>query len=132
MEQLSFMIGEWVGTSKVYENGAVTKEGPAYEKISFDLDKKLLVIELNSEFLQLHTIIRYDEEKQSYFYHPFSKRGTGEYPAEFIDGKLIVSPNETTRYIFTTTESGGFQEYGEKLTDGEWIRYFQDSFVNTK
>ena len=62
MEQLSFMIGEWVGTSKIYENGVVARQGSAYENISYDLDKSILVIELNTEFLQLHTIIYYDEK----------------------------------------------------------------------
>jgi hypothetical protein len=37
MEQLNFMIGEWVGTSKMYTNGVVTKQGAAYENISYDL-----------------------------------------------------------------------------------------------
>lgn len=132
MEQLNFMVGEWVGTSKMYENGVVTKEGPAYEKISFDLNHNIIVIELNSEFLQLHTVIRYDKEEQCYFYHPFSKRGTGEYRADFRDGKLVVFPNDTARYIFTTIESGGFQEYGERLIDGGWVVYFEDTFRNTQ
>ena len=57
MELLRFMTGEWIGTSIAYKDGVVSKKGSAYEKITYDLDKSILVIELNSEFLQLHTII---------------------------------------------------------------------------
>jgi hypothetical protein len=132
MGQLNFMIGEWVGTSKGYENGVVTREGPAYENIKYDLDRNILVIELNTESLQLHTIIYYDEKDETYYYYPFSKNGVSRSPAEFKDGQLMVWRNEKTRYIFRQTSEGGFQEYGEKLIDGKWIKYFEDTFKNTK
>jgi hypothetical protein len=132
MEQLSILTGEWVGTSKVFENGEVIKQGPAFEHIYFDLDSNILVIQLNSEFLQLHTIVTYDESDSTYYYHPFYKSGTAKYPAEFKEGKLIVSPNEKTRFIFTRTPEGEFQEYGEKFVEGEWTRYFEDTFKNTQ
>ena len=48
MEQLSFLVGEWIGNSKIYTNGVVTKEGTAYENIFFDLNKSILVIELKN------------------------------------------------------------------------------------
>ncbi len=57
MEQLDFMVGEWVGTTKIYEDGVVVREGSAHENIAYDLDKNILVIELNTEFLQLHTVV---------------------------------------------------------------------------
>jgi len=132
MEQLNFMIGEWVGTSRGYENGVVTREGPAYENIKYDLDRSILVIELNTESLQLHTIIYYDENDEIYYYYPFSKNGVSRSPAEFKDRQLIVWRNEKTRYIFRQTSEGGFQEYGERLIDGKWIKYFEDTFKNTE
>jgi len=132
MEQLSYLVGEWVGTTKVYENGEVIKEGAAYEHISYDLDQSILVIELNTEFLQLRTIINYSEEDQKYYYHRFSKDGAAVYPAEFEDGKLIVWKNEQTRFFFTSTAEGDFVEYGEKWIDGEWVKYFEDTFVDTQ
>jgi len=132
MEQLNFMIGEWVGTSRGYENGVVTREGPAYENIKYDLDRSILVIELNTESLQLHTIIYYDENDEIYYYYPFSKNGASKYPAEFKEGQLIVRSNDKTRYIFRRTPEGGFQEYGERLIDGKWIKYFEDTFKNTE
>lgn len=132
MEQLSFMVGEWIGTSKVYEDGKVSQQGSAYEKISYDLDKNILVIELNTEMLQLHTIIYYDEKDSTYYYYPFSKRGVGRYPAKYKDGQLVVSPSDTKRFIFSRTADGGFREHGEQLVDGEWVKYFEDTFKNSK
>ena len=132
MERLNFMIGEWIGTSKVYENGEVIKQGSAFQKISYDLDNSILVIELNTKFLQLHTIIYYDDNDQKYYYYPFSKRGVARYPAEYKDGQFIVQSNEKNRFIFSRTPDGGFQEYGQKLINGEWIKYFEDTFKNTQ
>ena len=119
MEQLSFLVGEWIGTSKIYDKGVVTKQCSAYEKISYDLDKNILVIELNTEFLQLHTIVYYNEEDHKYYYHRFSKGGAARYPAEFKDGQLIVWKNDKTRFFFGSIPEGGFQEYGEQLVNGE-------------
>ena len=132
MEQLSFLIGEWVGISKSYENGVVTRQGPAYEKISYDLNKSIIVIELNTEFLQLHTIILYDEEDQKYYYHRFSKTGAARYPAEYKDGQLIVWRDDKTRFFFGRTPDGGFREYGEQLINGAWVKNFEDTFKNTQ
>jgi len=132
MAQLSFMVGEWIGTSKTYENGKMTNEVSAYEKISYDLDSNILVIELNSESLQLHTIIYYDEKEGSYFYFPFSKKGVRKIPARFEDEHLNVESSESRRYIFGKSSNGNFQEYGEQLIDGKWVKYFQDDFKNNQ
>lgn len=132
MEQLSFMIGEWIGMSQIYENGAITKQGAAYENISYDLDKSILVIELNTEFLQLHTIVYFDEEDQRYYYSRFSKTGAARYPAEYKDGQFIVQKNDKTRFIFRRISADGFQEYGEQLIDGKWTKTFEDTFKNTQ
>ncbi len=132
MEQLSFMVGEWIGTTTSYENGAVTRQGAAYEKVSYDLDRHLLVIELNTPFLQLHTLIYYDDEDETFYYQPFSKNGTNRYPAKLNDGQLTVWASETRRYVFGSTANGGFQEYGEQLINGQWVKYFEDTFQNTQ
>ncbi len=132
MEQLNFLIGEWIGTSKIIENGVMTKQGSAYEKISYDLDKSILVIELNTEFLQLHTVIYYDEKDQKYYYHRFSKSGAARYPATYDDGQLVVWKDKNTRFFFIMTPEGGFQEYGEQLIDGKWTKTFEDTFTNTQ
>ena len=131
MEQLHFLVGEWVGTSKIYENGVLAKEGAAYEHISYDLEKNILVIELNTEFLQLHTVILYDEKDQKYYYHRFSKDGAAVYPAEFKE-ELIVWRDENTRFFFGSTPEGRFREYGEQLINGKWVKTFEDTFINTQ
>ena len=132
MKQLNYLVGEWVGTTKIYKDGVVDKEGAAYERISYDLDNSILVIELNTAFLQLHTVVTYDVDDKMYHYNRFSKDGSAVYPAKYEDGKLIVMRDEKTRFFFTSTTDGGFQEYGEKLIDGEWVRTFEDTFVNTQ
>ncbi len=132
MASLSFMIGEWVGTSTIYENGKVSKQVPAYEKIDYDLNKSIIVIELNSELLKLHTIIRYDEKDNTYYYYAFSENGGGQLPAKFINGQFVVQASEIKRYIFKKTDDNGFMEYGEKLVNGQWIKYFEDIFINTQ
>ena len=132
MQQLSFLVGEWIGTTKVIEDGVVTKQGAAYENISYDLNGNILVIELNTEFLQLHTIVTYHVEDQKYYYHRFSKDGAAVYPAEFKDGQLVVWRDQNTRFFFGSTPDGGFREYGERLVDGEWVLFFEDTFKNTQ
>jgi hypothetical protein len=133
LAELGFMVGEWIGTSKGYSvSGELIREEPAFQSIEYDLDSTIIVIRLNSESLKLHTIIRYDEEDKTFYYYPFSSRGMRPAPAELANGKLIVNSTEAKRYIFGRTADGGFREYGEKLIDGEWVKYFQDDFVGKK
>lgn len=128
MEALSFMVGDWVGTSKVIKDGKVDKEVPAFQKISYDLNKHIIVIELQSELLQLHTIIYYDEESGQYVYNPYSEKGVRKLPAALKDGKFVVSASESSRFVFSRTSKNTFQEYGERYKEGKWTRYFEDSF----
>lgn len=128
MEQLSFMVGDWVGTSTTYKNDTVATKIPAFEKISYKLDQHIITIDLHSELLQLHTIIYYDEKEKTYYYHPYYKKGRGAYKAEYTDGKFIVWPSETKRFVFKLTPEGNFQEYGEILDKGRWVTYFEDIF----
>ena len=132
MGDLKFMVGEWVGTSTVYKNGEVTKQVPAFQNIAYDLNKSILVIELNSKLLQLHTIIYYDEKDKTYYYYPFSEKGVAKLPAEYDNGQLIVRANENTRYVFGKTGMNSFREYGEKRTNGKWVKFFEDNFTNTQ
>ena len=132
MENLSFMLGDWVGTSTVYKNGVISKQVPAFQQISYDVAKNIIVVELHSELLQLHTIIYYDEKDEQYYYYPFSKNGVTRSPASFKDGKFIEQRNDTTRFVFSKTAANAFQEYGERLIDGKWVRFFEDNFKNTQ
>jgi hypothetical protein len=132
MADLSYLVGEWIGTSTQFENGQVSKQVPAFEKIFYDLDGHILVIELNSELLQLHTIIYYSEEDKTYYYNPYSVNGARRLPAMFTDGKFIVKASPSKRFIFEKYKGSGFREYGEELVDGEWVKYFEDIFVDTR
>jgi len=132
MVQLDYMVGEWVGTSSSYKNGELINQVPAFEKISYDLNKSIIVIELNSETLKLHTIIYFDEADGTYYYNPFSENGARKLPATFTDGRFVVQANESKRFIFEKYEENGFREYGEELIDGQWVKYFEDVFTNTQ
>jgi len=132
MAALHFMIGEWVGTSTIYENGKISKQVPAFEKISYDLNNSIIVIELNSELLQLHTIIHFNEKDSTYYYYAFSENGGGKLPAKIVNERFVVQASETKRYIFERAGINGFREYGEKLINGQWVKYFEDVFTNTQ
>ncbi len=126
MQKLSFMVGDWVGTSTELKNDSIMNKVPAYEKIRYKVEKHIMTIDLYSETLQLHTVIYYDKEEGNYFYQPFYKTGTASYPAELKKGKLIVKPNNDKRFIFSLTPEGKLMEYGEKRINDEWNRYFED------
>jgi hypothetical protein len=129
MRKLEFMVGNWVGVSKGFENGKVIREEPAFEKIAYKVDKHIITIDLHSESLQLHTVLYFDENEDLYYYNPFYKNGAGKYKAYFENGMLVVKPSAEKRFIFKPTEDGGFQEYGEERIDGKWIKYFEDTFI---
>ncbi len=132
MALLGYLVGEWVGSTEIYKDGVVDRTGAAFEKIYYDLDQSVLVIELNTEFLQLRTIVSYDVVDQKYYYHRFSKDGAAVYPAEFKDGQFIVWKNDQTRFFFTRHEANGFREYGQQLISGKWVKTFEDTFINTQ
>ncbi len=133
MANLQFMTGEWIGTSSSFnDNGEITKQVAAFQNIQYGLGKSVILIDLNSESLQLHTVIRYDEKEQTYYYHPFSKRGSRKLPAEFIDGKLIVNATENQRYTFERLSENEFREYGERFLDGQWVKFFEDKFIDSQ
>jgi len=56
MAQLSFMVGDWEGISKSYQETGV-REVKAHEVVSYKVDKHLITIDLESEALKLHTVI---------------------------------------------------------------------------
>jgi len=127
MEQLNFMIGEWIGVSSIMDNDTILKQGPIFEKIEYKLDKNLITIDLNSSMLQLHTVIYYDVDDKKYYYCPYSKgKAGGKYPGEFKDEKFIVWFNENYKLVFQLTPEGDFIEYGEKFKNGLWVKNFKD------
>lgn len=129
IQKLDFMVGEWIGTSTTIKADTVFSKVPAFEAISYKLDKNIITIDLASESLKLHTVIYYSDKDGTYYYNPFYKSGAATYPAKYERGRLIVSPNNRKRFIFTTDEAGNFIEYGEELINGEWKKYFEDRFI---
>lgn len=129
MEKLSFMIGDWAGTSITYKNDTIATKVPAFQKIAYQLDKSIITINLNSETLQLHTVIYFDDVDNKYHYNSYYKGGSGKYIGQFKDGKFTVSPNQKKRFVFNITKDGSFQEYGEILENGKWTKYFEDNFT---
>jgi hypothetical protein len=132
MKALDFMVGEWIGTSTTIDSGKVTQKVPAFEKIDYDLNQSILVIKLNSSLLKLHTIIHYSVKDSTYYYYAFSEKGGGRLPAKIINGRLVVQAGPKRRYTFERYGNKGFREYGEKLINGSWVKYFEDQFTNTQ
>jgi len=126
MQKLSYIVGEWIGTSTSFKNDTIVKQVAAFENVHYKLDKSIITIDLHSESLQLHTVIYYDEKNKKYCYQPYYKTGVGNYYGEYADGKFTVWFNEKRRLIFQLTPEGHFQEYGEKLEKGQWHKYFED------
>ena len=130
MAKLSFMIGDWKGTG----SSQPASENEPYEvlsKVRYDLDGELLVLQHRSErdgkeVLSLHTIIYYNKEEQQYYYYAFRRTGVRPFTGQIVDGKLICSIGNDYRLTFQRTEAGAFNEFGEKLVDGKWVKNFED------
>ena len=131
MAKLSFMVGEWIGTSTAFKNDTIAKQVPAFEHVAYKLAKNIITIDLNSASLQLHTVIYFDTEADTYYYTPYYERGSKRYKGEYKDGKFLVWFSPEKRLTFTLTPAGHFQEYGETLKDGVWHKYFEDILKKT-
>ena len=115
MEKLNFMIGEWVGTSTSFKNDTISKQVPAFEKISYSLDKNLITIDLHSQSLQLHTVIYYNEKDKKFYYTPYSKRGTGTYPATYNEGEFTVWFSKKKKVDISPYSRGQFSGIWRKI-----------------
>lgn len=129
MAQLDFMVGNWIGTSALINMDTISSEVPAHQKISYDLNKSILIIQHKSESLQLHTIVHYDKKDSTFYYTPYSERGVRKLRAEIKGGNFVVNASDSKRFVFKRLDKNSFTEYGEKLENGRWIRYFEDRYV---
>lgn len=132
LQKLSFMIGNWQGTSTSFSNNT-QKSVTVTENVRYILDGNLITLDVKSPWIELHTVISFNKKEQSYYYHPFSKTGvkTG-YKGSYKDGVFTVYFNAERRLTFTQTTIGEFQEYGEELTNGKWVKYFEDILQPSK
>ena len=55
-----------------------------------------------------------------------SKKGYGNPKYKLNDSKLICEINGNYRLTFQRTYKGSFNELGQHLTDGKWVKNFED------
>ena len=127
MAKLSFLIGDWQGEGKQYQDDGSIKKYQVRERVDYELSGGILVIRVNADILQLHTVVYYDVNEAQYYYSRYTKEGGKKYPGKFEDGKFKVWFSDSRRLTFEQTERGYFHEYGEKLVDGAWVMYFEDT-----
>ncbi|WP_075341904.1 hypothetical protein [Tenacibaculum agarivorans] len=127
LQKLAFLTGNWKGTSTSFSDKG-EKKVTVEEKVDFLMDGEMLVLNVKSPWIKLHTIIVYSEKSGKYYYYPFTKDGNKKgYEGKYNEGKFLVYFNETTRLTFTKTAKGEFHEFGEKrLENGKWEKYFED------
>ncbi len=126
LSKLSFMIGNWKGTSFSFSEKG-TKSTEVTEDIDYKMNGCLVILDVKSPWIELHTIISYSVKDQCYYYHPFSKKGLRDkYKSNFEDNVFRVYFSKERRLTFTLTKEGYFHEFGENLKDGKWKKYFED------
>lgn len=130
MAKLSFMVGDWKGEGKSFStNGETISQ--VKEQVRYDLDGEILVLRVRNSrdgetTLKLHTIIYYNKEDGYYYYNAFRKSGARPFKGKVENGKFVCSINGNYRLTFQKTEEGAFNEYGERLIDGKWVKNFED------
>ncbi len=129
MDGLEFMIGNWIGTSAQINNDTIIKQVAAHQKISYDLERSIVIIDHKSESLQLHTIVHYDKNDSTYYYTPYSSQGVRKLRAELVNGDFVVNASSTKRFVFRRLDDNSFTEFGEKFENGKWSRYFEDRYI---
>ncbi|TCI92679.1 hypothetical protein [Tenacibaculum sp. M341] len=127
LKKLSFIIGNWEGKSISYNDNNETKEVAVVENVQYIMDGNLISLDVKSPWIALHTIISYSTKDKKYYYYPFSKEGNKKgYEGRIEGDRFLVYFNASGRLTFTRTAKGEFHEYGEKLVDGKWKKYFED------
>jgi enamine deaminase RidA (YjgF/YER057c/UK114 family) len=125
LAKLSFLMGNWEGTSTSYTEKDTTQV-KVRESVNYIMNGNILVLDVVSANIELHTLITYSTKDLCFYYQPFSKTGGGKYKGKIEDDKFIVHFNPENRLIFQKTVNGEFNEYGESFKDGKWEKYFED------
>ncbi len=131
IRELGFLVGSWSGEGKSFDE---TGDHSSYfdtEDVWFDVQESVLVIQAkgyrnNEQFYGIHTVIYYDEEAQHYWYNPYTAKGARAFSCD-LDSKVFVcfTPDKTFKLTFRRTESGQWNEFGERLIDREWKKTFE-------
>ena len=130
MKKLSFLIGDWKGSGTSYPK----EENKPYDVVStvrYDLDGELLVLRHRSKrgnktLLALHTLIYFNKEDGFYYYNAYRKNGARPFKCKLNEGKFNCEINGNYRLTFQKTKEGAFNEFGQRLIDGKWIKNFED------
>jgi len=135
MAKLSFMIGDWKGSGTSFP----TEQNAPYDvltKVRYDLDGALLVLKHrsmrgNKPVLSLHTVIYYNKEDQHYYYNAYRDTGARPFKCTVEATQLVCEINGNYRLTFQRTADGKFNELGEHLKSGVWVKNFEDLLVPT-
>ncbi len=130
MKKLSFLIGDWKGSGTSFPK----EENKPYDVIStveYDLDGELLVLRHRSTrgdktVLALHTLIYFNKEDGHYYYNAYRRNGARPFKCKLNDGQFICEINGNYRLTFQKTKEGNFNEFGQRLIDGKWVKNFED------
>ncbi len=135
ISKLDFLTGRWEGPGTVFRSDGSQTYYTDYEHVRFDLENSLLLINATGKnedgeiTYSLHTVIYYDAESQNYIYTPYSRTGaSGSFQCKLEERPRLLCYTEDTTYrlIFQRLENGQWNEYGERLTDGDvWEKNFE-------
>lgn len=132
IKDLEFLVGDWVGPGVSYNDKGEVSEYYDTEFVRFDLDENLLLINARGEqdgrtTYQLHTVIYFDQERGQYVYTPYrGERAPRPFFCDLEAQKLIcLTEAKTYRLVFQRLDDGRWNEYGEGLTDGIWVKRFE-------
>ena len=134
ISKLDFLVGNWAGPGTSYRADGMQTQYHDTEFVRFDLNGNLLLINARGEDAQgqttysLHTVIHFNMETQKYIYTPYS--GTRQ-PRSFdctLNDKaqfICLIPDKSYRLTFQRLDDGRWNEFGERLRDGEWVKNFE-------
>jgi hypothetical protein len=126
MKDLSFMAGDWVGTSKSIAEQE-THSIPAYQNIQYKIHN-IISFNLFSKRLLLHTVIYYDEKEDTYYYSPYFKTGASTHRGKVYDNKFWVYFSDTKAYVAVVDEKDTVRQVSVLVGHGvdDWIAVNDD------
>lgn len=131
MKALSFLVGNWVGEGQSYDDAGVGSPYTDTESVWFDAEDSLLIIQAkgvrdDKPFYGIHTVIYYDEAVEHYWYNPYTAGGARAFSCNLVDKKFLChTADKTFRLTFRRTDEGQWNEFGERLVDGQWKKTFE-------
>ena len=138
IEKLGFLTGNWEGEGKSYAADGSVSPYFDTEDVWFDVQNSLLIIQAagyrnDEQTYGLHTIVYYDKEAGHYWYNPYSATGAGSFSCELENKEFkCLTAAKTYRLTFRRTENGAWNEFGERLVDGEWKKNFETILTPAK